>query len=49
MALATTQKGTSPPAEYVAKMKTLADHVASASKKLDDEELCSYILVGLDF
>jgi hypothetical protein len=30
-------------------MKTLADQMASAGKKLDDEELSSYILVGLDF
>jgi hypothetical protein len=30
-------------------MKTLADDVAFAGKKLDDEELCSYIFVGLDY
>jgi putative heme iron utilization protein len=30
-------------------MKTLADKMALASKKLDDEELSSYVLVGLDF
>jgi hypothetical protein len=33
MALATTQKGSSSTAEYVAKMKTLADEMASAGKK----------------
>jgi hypothetical protein len=49
IALSTTQKGSSLAAEYVAKMKTLADDMASASKKLDDEDLCSYILAGLDF
>jgi hypothetical protein len=49
MALATTQKGSSSAAEYVSKMKTLADEMASAGKKLDDEELISYILVGLDY
>jgi hypothetical protein len=49
MALATTQKGSSSAAEYVAKMKTLADEMASAGKKLDDEELISYILAGLDY
>jgi hypothetical protein len=49
MALATTQKGTSTVAEYMSKMKSLADDMASAGKKLDDEELCSYILAGLDF
>jgi hypothetical protein len=36
-------------AEYISKMKTLADKMALASKKLDDEELSSYVLVGLDF
>jgi hypothetical protein len=30
-------------------LKTLADQMASAGKKLADEELSSYILVGLDF
>jgi hypothetical protein len=49
MALATTQKGTSTAAEYVSKMKSLADDMASAGKKLDDEELISYILAGLDY
>jgi hypothetical protein len=49
MALATTQKGSSSADEYVAKMKTLADEMASAGKKLDDEELISYILAGLDY
>jgi hypothetical protein len=36
-------------AEFVSKMKTLADEMASAGKKLDDEELSSYILAGLYF
>jgi hypothetical protein len=49
MALATSQKGTSTVAEYISKIKTLADEMASADKKLDDEELCSYILAGLDY
>jgi hypothetical protein len=48
MALATTQKGSSTVAEYISKMKTLADEMASAGKKLDDEELSSYILPELD-
>jgi hypothetical protein len=34
--------------EYVSKMKSLADDMASAGKKLDVEELSSYILDGLD-
>jgi hypothetical protein len=41
MALATTQKGSSTIAEYIAKMKSLAD---ATGKKLDDEELISYFL-----
>jgi hypothetical protein len=48
MALATTQKGSFTTAEYIAKMKSLADEMASTGKKLDDEELTSYILAGLD-
>jgi hypothetical protein len=35
-------------AEYISKMKILTDEMASAGKKLDDEELTSYILAGLD-
>jgi hypothetical protein len=49
MALVTTQKGTMTVAEYVAKMKSLADDMASAGKKLDDEEIASYILASLDY
>jgi cell fate (sporulation/competence/biofilm development) regulator YlbF (YheA/YmcA/DUF963 family) len=48
MALATTQKGTSTVTEYFTCMKTLTEEMASAGKKLDDEELTSYILAGLD-
>lgn len=48
MALATTQKGNSSVADYFGKMKLLADEMASAGKKLDDEEAASYILAGLD-
>jgi hypothetical protein len=48
MALATTQKGSSSTAKCIAKMKSLADEMASTGKKLDDEELTSYILVDLD-
>jgi hypothetical protein len=48
MAVATSQKGNSIATEYIAKMKTLADEMASAEKKLHNEELCSYILTELD-
>jgi hypothetical protein len=48
MALSTTRKGNVLIAQYVGKMKVLADDMASAGKKLDDEDLVSYILTGLD-
>jgi hypothetical protein len=33
--------------EYFRKMKTLGGDMAAAGRKLDDEELVEYILVGL--
>jgi hypothetical protein len=48
MALATAQKGTSTIAEYFSKMRGLADEMASAGKWLEDDDLASYILSGLD-
>jgi hypothetical protein len=39
MTLTTTQKGSLMVAEYISKMKVLADDMASAGKKLDDENL----------
>lgn len=47
IALATAEKGTRSMAEYVAKMKTLENEMASAGKPLDDEDMVSYILAGL--
>jgi len=47
MALATASKGTSSVADYYTKMKGLADDMASAGKKLEDEDLVTYILTGL--
>jgi hypothetical protein len=49
MALATIQKGNMTISEYIAKMKSLADEMASAKKTLEDEELVSYIMACLDF
>jgi hypothetical protein len=49
MALVTTQKGSMTVAKYVTKMKSLADDMASGGKKLDNEEIASYILTGLDY
>jgi len=43
-----TTKGTNSISEYFGRMKTLADEMASAGRKLEDEELVSYILTGLD-
>jgi hypothetical protein len=48
MTLSTTRKGNLSVAQYIDKMKTLADDMTSAGKKLEDEDLVSYILAGLD-
>jgi hypothetical protein len=48
IALATTRKDDMSISEYIIKMKSLADEMASAKKNVDDEELVSYILAGLD-
>jgi histone deacetylase 1/2 len=48
IALATTKKGSMTIDEYVGKMCSLADEMASAGKPIDDEELVSYICTGLD-
>ena len=47
MALATATKGSSTVAEYFTKMKGLADEMVLAGKRLDDDEVVSYILMGL--
>ena len=48
MALATAQKGSSTIADYFNKMKSLADDMAVIGKRLEDEEIISYVLAGLD-
>jgi len=48
MALANASRGTSTITEYFGKTKALADEMAAAGKKLDDDDLISYILTGLD-
>jgi len=48
MALATASKGTSSIADYFGKMIGLADDMAAAGKKLDDDDLATYILTSLD-
>ena len=47
MALTTVTKGTLLVAEFFIKMKGLSNDMASARKKLEDEELVSFILTGL--
>lgn len=47
MALTTATKGSSTVAEYFTKMKGLTDDMVSAGKKLEDDEIVSYILTGL--
>jgi glutathionylspermidine synthase len=48
IALAMTRKGNLSISEYVTKVKALVDEMASARKPIDEEELVSYILAGLD-
>lgn len=47
MALATASKGNSTVAEYYTKMKGLVDEMASTGRRLEDDEMVSYILTGL--
>ncbi|WVZ90814.1 hypothetical protein U9M48_037076 [Paspalum notatum var. saurae] len=48
IALATTKKGELSMAEYISKMRSLGDEMASSGKPLEDDELISYIFTGLD-
>jgi hypothetical protein len=48
MALTTASKGTSSISEYIGKMKSLADEMASVERKFEDEELVSDILMGIN-
>jgi hypothetical protein len=47
MALATASKGSSTVAEHFDKMRSLADEMATAGRKLEDEEHITYILTRL--
>jgi hypothetical protein len=46
--LARTRKGDTTCTAYYARMKGYADEMAAARKRLDDEEVITYILAGLD-
>jgi hypothetical protein len=48
MALANTHKGILSVVEYLAKMQSLNNDMATAGKPLDDEDMVQYILAGLD-
>jgi hypothetical protein len=48
IALANAQKGQQTVVAYFAHMRALADELAAAGKPLQDDELGSYILAGLD-
>lgn len=48
IALSITKKGNMTVNEYFTKMKALGDEVAAAEKPLDEEDMVSYILAGLD-
>ena len=49
IALSTTKKGTATIADYIGRMKALGDEMASAGKPLDDDDMVSYILAGLEY
>lgn len=48
LALATAQKGNQTITEYVGKMRTLGDEMAAAGRPVEDDDLLTYILTGLD-
>jgi hypothetical protein len=43
------KRGNDSIIEYVSKARTLVDDMALTCKKIDDQELISYILAGLDY
>jgi hypothetical protein len=48
MKLASTRKGDTPMTSYFTKMKEYTDEMAVAGKQLEDDDIVSYILTGLD-
>jgi hypothetical protein len=49
ISLATMKKGNNSIVEYVGKARTLADEMMLTGKKIDNEELISYILTGFHY
>jgi hypothetical protein len=49
ISLTTTKKGDLSIATYIDKMHALGDELATSGKLIDDDDLISYILTGLDF
>lgn len=49
MQLSTLKKGSMTTAVYFNKMKNLGNELAAAGKRVDDDEMVSFILAGLDF
>ena len=48
IALANLQKGNLAVAQYVGKFRTLCDELMASGKKVDEEDVVSHILAGLD-
>jgi hypothetical protein len=48
LVLTTIQMGAMGITEFITKMRSLGYEMAAAGKPLDDEEMISYILAGLD-
>ncbi|WVZ94115.1 hypothetical protein U9M48_040051 [Paspalum notatum var. saurae] len=49
MQLVSLKKGSMTAAAYFSKMKSFGDELAAIGKKIEDDEMVSYILNGLDF
>lgn len=49
MQLPNIKKGTMTSPVYFAKMKSIGDELAAAGKVIEDDQMVSHILTGLDF
>jgi hypothetical protein len=49
IALATTKKGDLSIVDYINRMRVLGDELATAGRPIDDNDIISYVLTGLDF